>query len=62
GIEYIPSLDACFTRLRVCVADVEKVDLAGLMKLGAAGVVVAVSGVQAIFCTKSDNLKTEMDE
>uniref|UniRef100_UPI0006DC623F hypothetical protein n=1 Tax=Escherichia coli TaxID=562 RepID=UPI0006DC623F len=26
------------------------------------GVVVAGSGVQAIFGTKSDNLKTEMDE
>ncbi len=34
----------------------------GLKKLGAAGVVVAGSGVQAIFGTKSDNLKTEMDE
>ena len=44
------------------VADVAKVDQAGLKKLGAAGVVVAGSGVQAIFGTKSDNLKTEMDE
>ena len=35
---------------------------AGSEKLGAAGVVVAGSGVQAIFGTKSDNLKTEMDE
>ena len=35
---------------------------AGLKKLGAAGVVVAGSGVQAIFGTKSDNLKPEMDE
>ena len=34
---------------------------AGLKKLGAAGVVVAGSGVQAIFGTKSDNLKTDMD-
>ena len=47
---------------RVSVADVSKVDQAGLKKLGAAGVVVAGSGVQAIFGTKSDNLKTEMDE
>ena len=31
-------------------------------RAGAAGVVVAGSGVQAIFGTKSDNLKTEMDE
>jgi len=38
------------------------VDQAGLKKLGAAGVGVAGSGVQAIFGTKSDHLKTEMDE
>ncbi len=61
GKENITNLDACITRLRVSVADV-KVDQAGLKKLGAAGVVVAGSGVQAIFGTKSDNLKTEMDE
>ena len=60
--ENITNLDACITRLRVSVADVAKVDQAGLKKLGAAGVVVAGSGVQAIFGTKSDNLKTEMDE
>ena len=29
---------------------------------GAAGVVVAGAGVQAIFGSNSDNLKTEMDE
>ncbi len=62
GKENITNLDACITRLRVSVADVAKVDQAGLKKLGAAGVVVAGSGVQAIFGTKSDNLKTEMDD
>ena len=62
GKENITNLDACITRLRVSVADVSKVDQAGLKKLGAAGVVVAGSGVQAIFGTKSDNLKTEMDD
>jgi PTS system glucose-specific IIC component len=62
GKENITNLDACITRLRVSVADVSKVDQAGLKKLGAAGVVVAGSGVQAIFGTKSDNLKTDMDE
>ncbi|MNH05580.1 PTS system glucose-specific EIICB component [compost metagenome] len=61
GKDNIASLDACITRLRVGVKDVSKVDQAGLKKLGAAGVVVAGSGVQAIFGTKSDNLKTEMD-
>lgn len=62
GKDNITNLDACITRLRVSVADVAKVDQAGLKKLGAAGVVVAGSGVQAIFGTKSDNLKTDMDE
>lgn len=62
GGKNITNTDACITRLRVSVADVAKVDPAGSEKLGAAGVVVAGSGVQAIFGTKSDNLKTEMDE
>lgn len=62
GKTNITNLDACITRLRVSVTDVEKVDQAALKKLGAAGVIVAGSGVQAIFGTKSDNLKTEMDE
>ena len=62
GKENITNLDACITRLRVSVKDVAKVDQAGLKKLGAAGVVVAGSGVQAIFGTKSDNLKTDMDQ
>ncbi|WP_174888500.1 PTS glucose transporter subunit IIBC [Candidatus Williamhamiltonella defendens] len=62
GKENIINLDACITRLRVSVADVSKVDQAGLKKLGAAGIVIAGSGVQAIFGTQSDNLKTDMDE
>lgn len=61
GKENIKSLDACITRLRVQVLDVHKVDRSKLKELGAAGVVVAGQGVQAIFGTKSDNLKTEMD-
>ena len=36
GKENITNLDACITRLRVSVADVAKVDQAGLKKLGAA--------------------------
>lgn len=62
GKDNITNLDACITRLRVSVADIEKVNQDKLKKLGAAGVVVAGSGVQAIFGTKSDNLKTDMDE
>lgn len=61
GKENITGLDACITRLRVSVADQEAVDQAKLKQLGAAGVVVVAGGVQAIFGTKSDNLKTDMD-
>ncbi|MGL5290617.1 MAG: PTS glucose transporter subunit IIBC [Vibrionaceae bacterium] len=62
GKENIAGLDACITRLRVAVNDVEQVDQKKLKELGAAGVVVAGKGVQAIFGTKSDNLKTDMDQ
>ncbi|MBE2899139.1 PTS glucose transporter subunit IIBC [Pasteurellaceae bacterium 20609_3] len=61
GKENIKSLDACITRLRVGVHDIAKVDQARLKALGAAGVVVVGSGIQAIFGTRSENLKTDMD-
>lgn len=62
GKDNISSLDACITRLRIGVKDIAKVDRDELKRLGAAGVVVVGSGIQAIFGPKSDNLKTEMDE
>ncbi len=62
GKDNISSLDACITRLRIGVKEIEKVDRDELKRLGAAGVVVVGSGIQAIFGRKSDNLKTEMDE
>ncbi|RBW47673.1 PTS glucose transporter subunit IIBC [Psychromonas sp. B3M02] len=61
GKENIANLDACITRLRISVEDIKLVDQAGLKKLGAAGVVVSGNGVQAIFGTRSDNLKTDME-
>ena len=61
GKANIVSLDACITRLRIQVKSVESVDQPKLKSLGAAGVVVAGQGVQAIFGTKSDNLKTDME-
>lgn len=61
GKQNIENLDACITRLRITVKDIELVDKAELKKLGAAGVVVSGNGVQAIFGTKSDNLKTDME-
>jgi len=61
GKQNIENLDACITRLRVTVKDIELVNKAELKKLGAAGVVISGNGVQAIFGTKSDNLKTDME-
>ncbi|AEW44590.1 fused glucose-specific PTS enzymes: IIBcomponent, IIC component [Serratia symbiotica str. 'Cinara cedri'] len=62
GKSNITNLDACITRLRVSVADITKVDKTSLKTLGAAGVIISGSGIQAIFGTKSDNLKTDMDD
>ncbi len=61
GANNIRSLDACITRLRVDVNDVEQVDQSALRALGAAAVVVVGSGVQAIFGTRSENLKTDLE-
>ena len=61
GRSNIVSLDACITRLRVKVADVKKARPDALKALGAAGVVVLGDGLQAIFGTRSENLKTEME-
>src|SRR6476660_1514161 len=62
GRSNIASLDACITRLRVKLADVSKANPNKLKALGAAGVVVVGDGMQAIFGTRSENLKTEMEE
>jgi len=62
GRSNIVSLDACITRLRIKLADVSKANAAKLKALGAAGVVVVGDGVQAIFGTQSENLKTDMQE
>jgi PTS system glucose-specific IIC component len=62
GRSNIASLDACITRLRVQLNDVTKASADKLKALGAAGVVVVGDGVQAIFGTQSENLKTEMQE
>lgn len=62
GAGNITNLDACITRLRVTVVDAGRVDKKALMALGASGVLMAGNGVQAIFGTRSDNLKSEMDD
>ena len=62
GRRNIANLDACITRLRVTLHDVTKASVDKLKALGAAGVVVVGDGMQAIFGTQSENLKTEMQE
>jgi len=62
GRSNIVNLDACITRLRVTLGDVTKASPEKLKALGAAGVVMVGDGVQAIFGTQSENLKTEMLE
>lgn len=62
GRSNIASLDACITRLRVKLNDMTKASTDKLKALGAAGVVIVGDGMQAIFGTQSENLKTEMEE
>lgn len=62
GAANIRDLDACITRLRVVVADKSKVDSAKLKALGATAVMTVADGVQAIFGTASENLKTDMEK
>jgi glucose PTS system EIICB or EIICBA component len=62
GQANIASLDACITRLRVGLNDPSRADAEALKALGATGVMQVGSGVQAIFGTRSENLKTDMED
>ena len=62
GKSNIVSLDACITRLRIEVKDMNKTNPDKLKALGAAGVVTIGSGLQAIFGPRSENLMTDMQE
>jgi PTS system glucose-specific IIC component len=62
GRANIAGLDACITRLRVVVREPSLVREAALRSLGATGVMVVGNGIQAVFGTLSENLKTDMDE
>ena len=62
GRSNIKTLDACITRLRISLNDPSKANAARLKELGAAGVVMVGDGAQAIFGTRSDNLKTDMQQ
>jgi glucose-specific phosphotransferase system IIA component len=61
GAANIKALDACITRLRLTVGDMQKVNEAQLKTLGAAGMMKATGGsLQVIFGTESDLLKEEI--
>jgi PTS system D-glucosamine-specific IIC component len=60
--ENIKHLDACITRLRVTVHDQKKVDKDRLKKLGASGVLEVGNNIQAIFGTRSDGIKSQMQD
>jgi glucose PTS system EIICB or EIICBA component len=62
GGDNIASLDACITRLRVAVRDPARVDERALAALGASGVMRVGKGVQAVFGTLSEHLKTNMED
>jgi PTS system glucose-specific IIC component len=62
GAANIMNLDACITRLRVELHDVSRANPDALKALGASGVVKVGDGMQAIFGTRSENLKTDMEE
>ena len=62
GRENIKNLDACITRLRLILHNPSKADDEKLKALGATGVMHIGSGVQAVFGTASENLKTDMEE
>ena len=56
------NVDACITRLRVDVADRDKVDQARLKSLGAAGVIEVGNSVQAVFGTDAEALKNDIND
>jgi glucose PTS system EIICB or EIICBA component len=58
----IENLDACITRLRVELKNMEQANPDRLKALGAAGIVTVGNSMQAIFGTRSENLKTDMEE
>lgn len=62
GKENIEDVDACITRLRVSVRDVEKVDKVKLKTLGATAVLEVKGGVQAIFGAKADPIKQKINQ
>ena len=62
GKENIEDCDACITRLRVSVKNVDKVDKQKIKDLGATAVFDVNGGVQAVFGAKADLIKNNINE
>ncbi|MEI5993747.1 PTS transporter subunit IIBC [Candidatus Enterococcus mansonii] len=63
GKENITDVDACMTRLRVSVADKQKVGTEeAWKKAGAMGLIVKDNGVQAVYGPKADVLKSDIQD
>lgn len=62
GAENIEDVDACITRLRVSVKDVEKVNKATLKDIGAVDVLEVKGGIQAIYGAKAILYKNNINE
>lgn len=62
GKENIINIDACITRLRIDVKNISKINQKKIKTLGAAGIIQIGKGLQVIFGTKSDNIKTEIEK
>jgi PTS system glucose-specific IIC component len=62
GAANIQNLDACITRLRVQLVDPRRANPDRLKALGATGVVSVGNALQAIFGTRSENLKSDMED
>ncbi len=62
GKTNISDLDCCATRLRVTVADSEKVDDKALKESGASGVIHKGSGVQVIYGPKVSVIKSNLED
>jgi PTS system N-acetylglucosamine-specific IIC component len=62
GRDNLVNVDACITRLRMEVADKDKVDRTRLKALGAAGVIEVGNNVQAVFGTQAEALKNQIKD
>ena len=62
GASNLKTVDNCITRLRMEVLDTDKVNSDRLKALGATGVIKVGNGIQAIFGTEADNLRTSIDQ